>query len=134
MTGYVLLAFLLGFGFGYLVYYFRYEHKDAVNELRSNLKEATKELSRMHSDLEEYAQQNVILKEKTTELLDKNEDLTQVISELSKYYYHLKKASEKTKELVKYLSAPDDSIEQKMEKYALEADVKSARDSEKEFF
>ncbi len=134
MTGYVILAFLLGFGFGYLVYYFRYEHKDAVNELRGNLKEATKELNRMHSDLEEYGQQNIILKEKTSELLDKNEDLTQVISELSKYYYHLKKASEKTKELVKYLSSPDESIEEKMQKYALEAGSKTMRDEEKEFF
>ena len=134
MTGYVVLAFLVGFGFGYLVYYFRYEHKDAVNELRSNLKEATKELNRMHSDLEEYSQQNVILKEKTSELFDKNEDLTQVISELSKYYYHLKKASEKTKELVKYLSSPDESIEEKMKQYALEADTKTMREEEKEFF
>lgn len=134
MTGYIVLAFLLGFGFGYLVYYFRYEHKDAVNELRSNLKEATKELNRMHSDLEEYSQQNVILKEKTSELFDKNEDLTQVISELSKYYYHLKKASEKTKELVKYLNSPDESIEEKMQQYALEAGNRNMRDEEKEFF
>lgn len=68
--------------------------------------------------------------------MDKNDDLTQVISELSKYYYHLKKASEKTKELVKYLQAPDDNIEEKMEKFALEADMKF-RDIEvkdKEFF
>jgi hypothetical protein len=40
-------------------------------------------------------QQNEILKEKVSELLDKNEDLSQVTSELSKYYYHMKKASEK---------------------------------------
>jgi uncharacterized membrane-anchored protein YhcB (DUF1043 family) len=117
MTGYVILGFLIGVFIGYLVFYFRYEHKDTVNELRSNLKEANKELQQLNGDLDEYEQQNIILKEKVTELLEKNDDLSQVTSELSKYYYHMKKASEKTKELIRFLQSPDSAIEEKMEKY-----------------
>lgn len=117
MTGYVILGFLIGIFIGYLVFYFRYEHKDTVNELRSNLKEANKELQQLNGDIDEYEQQNIILKEKVTELLEKNDDLSQVTSELSKYYYHMKKASEKTKELIRFLQSPDSAIEEKMEKY-----------------
>jgi len=117
MTGYVILGFLIGIFIGYIVFYFRYEHKDTVNELRSNLKEANNELQQINGDIDEYEQQNIILKEKVTELLEKNDDLSQVTSELSKYYYHMKKASEKTKELIRFLQSPDTAIEEKMEKY-----------------
>lgn len=117
MTGYIILGFIAGVFIGYLVFYFRYEHKDTVNELRENLKEANKELQRINGDIDEYEQQNMILKEKVTELLEKNDDLSEVTSELSKYYYHMKKASEKTKELVRFLQTPDSAMEEKMEKY-----------------
>jgi predicted transcriptional regulator len=60
--------------------------------------------------------QNKILKEKTTELLEKNDDLNEVVSELSKYYVHIKKASEKTQELNEYLTDPDDTIEERIKK------------------
>lgn len=108
---------MIGIFLGYVVFYLRYEHKDAVNELRSNLKEANKELQHLNTDVDEYEQQNVLLKEKVTELLEKNDDLSQVTSELSKYYYHMKKASEKTKELIRFLQTPDTSIEEKIQKY-----------------
>ena len=72
--------------------------------------------------------QNKILKEKTTELLEKNDDLNEVVSELSKYYVHMKKASEKTQELNDYLTDPDDTIEEKIKK----SNKKS--DEEKKFF
>lgn len=117
MTGYIILGFIIGTCIWYLVFYFRYEHKDTVNELRENLKEANKELQHINADIDEYEQQNMILKEKVTELLEKNDDLSQVTSELSKYYYHMKKASEKTKELIRFLQTPDSAIEEKMEKY-----------------
>jgi uncharacterized membrane-anchored protein YhcB (DUF1043 family) len=117
MTGYIILGFIIGTCIGYLVFYFRYQHKDTVNELRSNLKEANKELQHINTEIDEYEQQNIILKEKVSELLEKNDDLSQVTSELSKYYYHMKKASEKTKELIRFLQSPDSSIEEKMHKY-----------------
>lgn len=117
MTLYIILAFFGGLGIGYLVFYFRYQHKDTINELRTNLKEASKEIRVAHSELEELSTQNIILKEKVSELLDKNEDLSHVTSELSKYYYHIKKASEKTKELTKFLQEPDNNIEDKIHQY-----------------
>lgn len=115
MTGYVLLAFIAWIAIGYLVFYFRYENKNVVNELRSNLKDANKEIHHLNNELEEYTAQNTILREKTAELLDKNDDLSGVVSELSKYYFHIKKAAAKTSELTKFLNDPDPLIEEKME-------------------
>ncbi len=54
-----------------------------------------------------------------SEFLDKNDDLSKVVWELSKYYYHIKKAAEKTEELTKYLNEPDPEIEEKMQIYLL---------------
>jgi arginine deiminase len=117
---------------GYLVFYFRYQHRDTVNELRSNLKEAGKEVQYLSGELDEYVQQNALLKQKVTELLDKNDDLGDVVSELSKYYVHLKKAAEKSTELNKYLQTPNPNIEEKMEQY-IKPDV-SVSSKEKTFF
>jgi len=78
------------------------------------LKDANKEIHDLNHDLEEYIQQNVILKEKVSELLDKNDDLSDVVSELSKYYVHIKKAAEKTNELTKFLQNPNPDIEEKI--------------------
>ena len=77
--------------------------------------------------IDEYTLQNQILKEKTTELLDKNDELNEVVSELSTYYVHIKKASEKTQELNEYLSNPDETIEEKIKK-------NNKSDKEKKFF
>jgi hypothetical protein len=66
--------------------------------------------------LEEYLAQNTILKQKTTELLDRNDELSDVVAELSKYYVHIKKASVKSDELSKYLQEPNDEIEEKIKK------------------
>ena len=115
MTWYILLAFILWWGIGYIVFYFRYQHKDTVNELRSNLKDAGEEVQYLSNELDEYVQQNAILKQKVTELLEKNDDLNDVVAELSKYYVHLKKAAEKSTELNKYLQTPSPNVEEKME-------------------
>lgn len=117
MTGYIFLAALAGGLIGYFIFYLRYQHKDTVNQLRSNLKEAAKEIEYLSSELDEYVQQNALLKQKTMELLDKNDDLSDVVTELSKYYVHLKKAAEKTTELSKYLHTPNPNIEEKMQPY-----------------
>ena len=132
MSWYLLLAFILWWWIGYLVFYFRYQHRDTVNELRSNLKEASKEIQYLSGELDEYVQQNALLKQKTAELLDKNDDLSDVVSELSKYYVHLKKASEKSSELSKFLQTPNPNIEEKMEQY-IKPDFASSS-KEKSFF
>lgn len=117
MTWYIILSALLGWAIGYFVFYLRYEHKDTVNQLRSNLKDASKEVEYLSNELDEYVQQNALLKQKTIELLEKNDDLSDVVSELSKYYVHLKKAAEKTTELTKYLHTPNPDIEEKMQPF-----------------
>jgi len=49
-----------------------------------------------------------------TDLLEKNDELSEVVAELSKYYVHIKRASEKTSELTKFLNDPNPEIEEKM--------------------
>lgn len=117
MPGYIIIAALAGGLIGYFVFYLRFQHKDTVNQLRSNLKDAAKEIQYLSGELDEYVQQNSLLKQKTTELLEKNDDLSDVVSELSKYYVHLKKAAEKTTELSKYLHTPNPDIEEKMQPF-----------------
>ncbi|MEI7558873.1 MAG: hypothetical protein WCJ45_09180 [bacterium] len=75
-------------------------------------------------------QQNQLLKQKTMELLEKNDDLSDVVAELSKYYVHLKKAAEKTTELSKYLHTPSPTIEEKMKPFL----DKAKEETNKTFF
>lgn len=114
---YVFLWLLLGWAIGYALFYFRYQHKDTINELRNNLRIANKELQHLQHELEEFTLQNSLLKEKVSELLDKNDELSDVVSELSKYYVHLKKASEKSTELSKFLQTPNPIVEEKMQPF-----------------
>lgn len=118
MFVYIFLSLIVGIGLWYFFFYFRYQHRNTVDELRANLNDATKEIEYLSWELEEFVQQNWILKQKTTELLEKNDDLSEVVSELSKYYVHLKKAAEKTSELTKFLQTPSQSMEEKIELYA----------------
>lgn len=115
MNGYTFLALILWWAIGYAIFYFRFQHKDTVNHLRSSLKEANKELQFVQAELDEFTEQNTILKEEITKLLEKNDDLTDVVTELSKYYVHIKKAAEKTTELNKYLQEPDGDILEKID-------------------
>jgi len=133
MTWYILLGFIVWWLLGYLIFYLRYQHRDTINELRSNLKEASKEIQYLSWELDEFVQQNAILKAKTTELLDKNDELSDVVSELSKYYVHLKKAAEKSTELNKFLQPPNQNIEEKMQPYLNRSNDKQ-QETEKKFF
>ncbi len=131
MSGYSILAFLIWWSLWYLIFYFRFQHKDTISQLRSNLKEANKELQIVQADVEEYSEQNTILKEEITKLLEKNDDLTDVVTELSKYYVHIKKAAEKTSELTKFLHEPNPDVEEKIANFSW----KNKEDSfEKKFF
>ena len=114
MVGYIILGFLWWIVIWYVVFYFRYANRDVVDELRNNLKVANKEVRHLNTEYEEFFQQNEVLKAKVQELYEKNDDLSKIVSELSKYYYHIKKASEKTVELTKFLQDPDPLMEEKM--------------------
>jgi len=126
MLAYCIWAWILWAILWYLVFYLRYEYKDTVNELRSHIKEANKQIQHLQEELDEYMLQNQILKEEAWKLLDKNDNLNEVVSELSTYYVHIKKASEKTQELNEYLANPDEMIEEKIKK--------NKSDEEKKFF
>ena len=95
------------------------------------MKEANKQIQHLQEELEEFSAQNEILKSKAGELLDKNDELNDVVAELSKYYVHIKKASEKSSELSSYLKEPDPEFEEKIHKQ-LKKEKKA--DSEKSFF
>ena len=132
LTWYIILS-VIWWGFlWYLIFYLRYEHKDTVDQLRSNLKEANKEIQYLNWELDEYTKQNTLLKQKTMELLDRNDELSDVVAELSKYYVHIKKASEKTSELNKFLQEPSDVIEEKIKKFSQKEDIDVS--NEKIFF
>lgn len=104
------MAFIWGIGIGYLIFYIQYEYRDTVSELRKNLKLANHQIMTQQEQLDEITAQNDIFREKTTELLEKNDELSDVVAELGKYYVHMKKASEKTAELSKFLHEPDEEI------------------------
>src|SRR5574344_1334512 len=112
-----MLAAVGGGLLGYFIFYLRYQHKDTINQLRSNLKEARKEVEYLSNELEESVQQNALLKQKTTELRANNDDLNDVVAELSKYYVHIKRAAEKSSELSRFLQEPSPNIEEKMQPF-----------------
>jgi len=62
-----------------------------VNELRKAIEEGQKAREHLSYELEEYLQQNEILRLKVQELLTTNNDFSKVVSELSRYYYNMKK-------------------------------------------
>lgn len=70
-----------------------------VEELRSSYARLEEELLQQTTQLEELAIQNKILKSRAQQLLDQNEDYSKVISQLSRYYFRLKQAHEKLREL-----------------------------------
>ena len=114
MRGLVILSLFIGAGAGYAIFYRRFEQRDIVSELRDNLKSANDQIIDMHEEIDELQAQNELFRQKTTELLEKNDELSDVVAELGKYYVHIKKASEKTAELSKYLHEPDAEIEGKI--------------------
>lgn len=130
MIFYFVLIFLLGGWVGYLLFFIRYEHRGLIDELRDNFQEQKKLLDTVQHDAQEHLQQNIILKEKVTELMVKNDDLSRIVSELSRYYYHLKLWAEKATELERILHVFDKDIEEKM-KYTLGEKILETLNEEK---
>jgi hypothetical protein len=84
--------------------------------------------------LDEFTHQNAILKEKVTDLLEKNDELSEVVAELSKYYVHIKRASEKTNELSKFLNEPNPDMEDRIKKISHNNNNNNKVSDEKTFF
>ncbi len=116
-VAWLIVVFFVWFVLWYLIYYFRYENRHIVDQLRNELKDANKQKLQYQQDLEEYKAQNEILKQKLEEVLKKNDDLTKVVSELSRYYYKIKVGSEKIKDLSKEFEILDDDIINKIQQY-----------------
>lgn len=70
----------------------------------------------------EYEQQNIILKDEISVLYQKNDDLTHIVSELSRYYYHLKKISDKMDNLARDLQQPLEDLDRKIKPFMYDTD------------
>ncbi len=111
----IILSVLLGWLVWYTIFYFRYDNKHFIDELRNNLTNARSELDKTRSDAAEFEQQNVILRNKVTDLIAKNDDLSKIVWELSRAYYRIKLAWEKIDELQSLLKIDDKQLEDKMQ-------------------
>jgi cbb3-type cytochrome oxidase subunit 3 len=111
----IILSVLLWVLIGYLVFYFRYGNKHFVDELRNNLNNTRNDLEKARADAAEFEQQNIIFRNKVTDLLAKNDDLSKIVWELSRAYYRIKLAAEKVDELHSLLKIDDKQLEEKMQ-------------------
>ncbi|MEI7478097.1 MAG: hypothetical protein WCJ81_06505 [bacterium] len=55
------------------------------------------------------------MREKVTELISQNDDLSKIVSDLSRAHYRMKLAAEKVEELHAILKAEDKQFEEKIE-------------------
>lgn len=111
-----LIWLVVGAAIWYGVFYFRYEDKWSVDWLRWSLDHTSNENLRLMSETKELTDQNLILKEKVTELLMKNNDLSSIVWELNRYYYYLKEWYTKATELVNMLKWVDPVMEEKIKR------------------
>lgn len=111
-----LIWLVVGAAIWYGVFYFRYEDKWSVDWLRWSLDHTSNENLRLASETKELTNQNLILKEKVTELLMKNNDLSSIVWELNRYYYYLKEWYSKATELVNMLKWVDPVMEEKIKR------------------
>jgi len=115
MLSSIILSVLLWGLVGYAIFYFRYDNKHFIDELRNNLSNTRRDLDKARQDASEFEQQNVILREKVTELISQNDDLSKIVSDLSRAHYRMKLAAEKVEELHAILKAEDKQFEEKIE-------------------
>ncbi|USN54265.1 MAG: hypothetical protein H6765_06920 [Candidatus Peribacteria bacterium] len=99
---------------GYGIAYTRYGDTKLIDELRHSHKQLQHEYHHLENQLQEYLQQNKILKHNAQSLLDQNEDFAKMVSELSRYYYHIKQGAAKVQELQNILGIYDDEMETKL--------------------
>lgn len=114
MVGYILISLLLWALAGYGVAYARFGNAKLIEELRKNYKQLNEDVEVYAVQMHELREQNGILKHKAQQLLDQNEDYSKIVSELSRYYYHIKQANTKMLELSEILWVYDPSLEKKL--------------------
>jgi len=116
MVGYIIIGILLWGALGYSMFHFRYNDSSKIDDLRLRYKTTHDGYEAVQHELAELTAQNSILKEKTASLIVQNEDYTKLISELSRYYFHIKQATGKVEELGKLLRIFDTWLDQKLTK------------------
>ncbi len=110
----IIIALVFWFAIWYGFFYYRYGDKQIVDDLRARLSDYEQNVDMRQSDLVEYEQQNLILKEKVTDLLIKNDDLTKIVSELYRYYFRIKDGYERASQLAELLKVFDKDFETKI--------------------
>lgn len=114
MVWYVIISLLLGALAWYGVAYARFGNAKLIEELRKNYKQLNEDVDVYAKQMQELREQNTILKQRAQEMLDQNEDYSKIVSELSRYYYHIKQANAKLQELSDILGVYDAGIEKKL--------------------
>lgn len=120
MVGYILIGILLWWALGYSAFHFRYNDTQHVDNLRKRYKKNQDGYELLQHEVQELAAQNDILKKRTASLLQQNDDYSKLVSELSRYYFHIKEAAHKVQELGKLLRVYDSDLDQKLTKVGLE--------------
>jgi len=123
MVWYVLLWILLWGALGYSLFHFRYNDTQKIDTLRQRYKTNQDDYELIQHEVQELSAQNEILKKRTWSLLQQNEDYSKLVSELSRYYFHIKEATHKVQELWKLLRVYDSDLDQKLTKVGFEKTV-----------
>lgn len=120
MVGYIIIWILLGGALWYTLFYYRYTDTNQIDDLRRHYKSTQDRTEILEHEVEELSAQNRILKQKTATLMQQNEDYSKLISELSRYYFHIKEATTKVEELWKLLRVFDSDLDQKLTKVGVD--------------
>lgn len=118
-------------GVWYGIAYARFGNASIVTELRQQHKQLLDEYDALNHELSEYQEQNRIIKHKAQQLLRQNEDYAKIVSQLSRYHYHLQQAAEKVKELNEIVWIHDDDLDKKL--MSIETKSSLSDVSEKDF-
>ena len=102
------------------MFHFRYNDTNQIDSLRKRYKTNQDWYELLQHEVQELSAQNWILKKRTASLLQQNEDYSKLVSELSRYYFHIKEATHKVQELGKLLRVYDSDLDQKLTKVGLE--------------
>ena len=132
-----IICIVVGALIGYGVAYTRYGDTKLIDELRHSHKQLQHEYHHLESQLQEYLEQNKILKHNAQNLLDQNEDFAKMVSELSRYYYHIKQWAEKVNELQNILGIFDAEMESKLsriQQYEEKEELPVTKPINKQFF
>ncbi len=128
-----ILLFIIWICLGYWYFYYTYEKRGIIHELRKHNNELVEANIFLEWESKELAAQNDIFRRDIQELYTRNDDLTQVVSELSRYYYRLQKWAALVQELHTFLSHPDENMKQILSTYIKTNETTTQVQSSKQF-